>query len=431
MDHAHPPSHPPAGVPPLLPADADPAQQSLVQALRASFNVLRVLMVVLVVLYLLSGVFRVEPDQQGLIARFGALRMNPKAENSPVFQPGWHLALPDPFDRKYTVTGMPLTLISTHFMFPHEKAGSSTDLADIVPQASELVPGRDGAMLTGDRNLSHGRWEVQYQVVDAAQFVQNVGNTPAGFERLLERLLESAVVREVAGRTVEEVTRAAIEAVRLGVHRRLQESLDRLGTGVQVVRVRASTTEPGAVRPAFLDVTRALTEKLRERDRAEEQASEIINQVAGDRSTHQDLLALITEFGEAQLRDATQAELDAILARIDTALLAAEQRGAGQIAVALRAARAEANTINEQVQREYEHFQKYVELRRVQPEIALLGLWVQMREEILSTRDNEIFFVPHAQEIEVLINRDPQRQLELEEERGRQRRRGPLTPSGQ
>lgn len=428
----HPPhdSHLPtdAAAPPAL--AVDPAQESLVQALRASFNILRVLMIVMVVLYLFSGIFRVQEGQQGLVARFGELRLNETDEGeTPVFGPGWHPALPDPFDRKYVVTNKVLELKVTHFMFQHEQAASAKNLAEILPRLADLQPGVQGAMLTGDKNLSHGRWEIQYRIRDAARFVQNVSETPEGLEPLLQRLTETAVVCEVAGRTIEEVTREAIDSVRTGVRKRLQAALDRLETGVEVIEVVAYTIEPGAVREAFLDVTRAMNQKLSAKDKAEEIATEILNRAAGDRETYERLLAQINAYGEAQLRGATGAELDADLAEIDAALLAAEQGGAGQVAVRLRTARAAADGINERVQREYEQFQRYLELREVQPRIALLGLWNQMRREILGNRQNEIFLVPEANEIEILINRDPQRQIELEEERTLQRQRGGQ-PSG-
>ncbi len=423
--HSHGHSHPDHPEPPTGGPSADPAQESLVGALHASFNVLRVVMVVLVVLYLFSGIFRVEPDQQGLIARLGKLRMTQGEQGeTPVFGPGWHGALPDPFDAKYTLTGKVLELKTTHFMFEHDQAASSKNLAEIVFPLADLTPGQQGAMLTGDRNLSHGRWEIQYRIQDAAAFLTHVGEDPDSFQPLLTRLVESAVVREVAGRTVEDVTREKVDAVREGVHRRLQAALDRLETGVRVEQVVAYTIEPGAVRPAFLDVTRAQNEKKTLMDRAEEQATEIINAAAGSRQTHAELLTLITEYGNAQLQGTDDAQLAAMLSEIDVQLLAAEEQGAGQVAVTLSAARAEANDINDRVRREYEQFQRYQELRAAQPRLAVLGLWVQMRREILSNEMNEIFFVPDADEIEILVNRDPQRQIRLEEQRALDRQRG-------
>ncbi len=287
-------------------------------------------------------------------------------------------------------------------------------------------------MVTGDRNLSHGRWDIEYQIEDAALFVENIGQSPADFEPLLTRLIDTAVVREVAGRTIEEVTRTNIDAVRAGVRERLQDALGRLRTGVKIVSVNTETIEPGAVRRAFLDVTRALNERQTLRDRAEETATEILNRAAGDRVTLDRLLGLVQAYGQAQLENASQTELDELLARIDRELdQAKDSDEAGQISVTLREADANASRLTESIRREYEEFVKYLELRAAQPRIALLGLWVQMRQQILANPDNEIFFVPSdADEIEILINRDPMRAIERERQRVLQRRDEQIRGSG-
>lgn len=416
-----PHSHEAAGTPAPF---ADPAQESLVRALRGSFNVLRVVMIVLVVLYLASGVFRVEPGQQGLVARFGKLRttLNQEGAPSPIFDEGWHAALPDPFDKKYIVTGRVQELKVTTFMFQHDEAASAKDLSKIVMASQRLKPGVDGAMLTGDRNLSHGRWEVQYQIEDASLFVQNVGDRPAAAEPLLQRLTESAVVREVAGWTVEEVTRTKIDRVRQRVQERLQKALNELETGLKVIQVVAYTIEPGAVRPAFLDVVRAENERTQLQDEAREKATEILSRAAGNK--HQELLALIERYGDAQMRGAHQQELALLLADIDAALDEAKRDGAGNVAVKLSQADAQADQANESLRREFEAFRDYLKQRKSKPRITLLDLWVQMRHEILSNRLNEIFYVPSSGEIEIFVTSDKERRIELEEERALKRQRG-------
>lgn len=406
--------------------EVDTAQQSLASALRFSFNILRVLMVVLLVLYVVSGVFTVNPGEQGLVARLGRLRQSPTGDY--VFEPGtyWWM-LPDPFDQKITISGQVQTQTLTTFMFRHEKAATAANLADILGRRSQLEPGRDGAMFTGDKNLSHGRWTVQYRIDDGAAFVENVGEKPADFARMLERLTETAVVREVAGRTVEEVTREALDSVRGGVHRRLQEALNRLRTGVTVVQVVANTIEPATVRQAFLDVVKAQAERQTTENKARQKESETLNTAAGDQ--YEALLRAIRAYGAAQMRDAGEETYAALLAEIDARLEEAETKDAGQVAVKLREARAEANAINERLRREYEEFEKYLEARAAQPRITLLGLWAQMRAEILGNPDVEINYMPErADEIEILINRDQERLRKLEEERTLKRQKGQPNP---
>lgn len=419
MEHTHAHDLPVGGrTPPMTGADA--ARESLVRALRASFNILRVLMFVLVILYLLSGVFRVEPGQQGLVARLGQLRTcRTEKGESYVFAPGWYWALPDPFDKKYIITGQVQELPVTTFLFNHKDAATTKDLSKIIVESRDLTPGVDGAMLTGDRNLSHGRWEIQYQIENAAQFVQNVGGSPGDFLPLMQRLTETAVVREVASRTIEQVTRKALDAVRAGVQSRLQAALDELQTGVRVVQVVAYTIEPGAVRQAFLDVSNAEAERLSAQEKADEEATEILNRAAGDK--YAKLMELIGNFGAAQLRGADEDELSRWRGEIDATLDAAQRDGAGQVAVRLSEADSEAAKINGSLQREFEEFSKFREQRQAQPRITELKLWADMRRVILGNRQNEIFFVPDSKEIEIHVKSDPQRRLELEEERALKR----------
>lgn len=413
--HQHEP-HAEHGALPQGPA-ADPAQESLAGALRFSFNILRILMIVLVVLYVASGIFQVDSGQKGLVARLGKLRPAPGGEGSFVFEPGWYFnMLPEPFDQKFIIPGQVQNLISTRFMFNHEEAATAKDLAKILRPTMNLTPGTDGAMLTGDKNLSHGRWEVQYTISDAADFVQNVGRTPADLEPLLLRLTETAVVREVAGRTVEEVTRGGLDSVRRGVQSRLQKALDELKTGVQIDQIVAYTIEPGGVRDAFIDVSRAEQEKLAAERQAQERATEILNRAAGDECD--DLLAVIRRYSDAQLAGAEPTTLDELRAEIDQRLLAVRS---GQVAVLLNDARAAANQVHRRWVAEFEEFRKRLEEREASPRIALLGLWAQMRAEVLdaAARDLEggVSFMPKdARELEILIGPDARRRQELEAE---------------
>jgi len=395
----------------------DPAQDSLVGALRSSFNVLRVLMIVLVVLYVFSGVFRVEPGQYGVVARFGKLRETPRpdAKTGPyVFTEGWYPALPEPFDQQIKLSSKTIPLTTTAFLFANPEAATTDDLAKIIGTSRELQPGVDGAMLTGDKNLSHGRWTVQYHVEDAAKYVRNVGDSPEAGRELLQRLLETAVVREVASRTVEEVTRTALNSVRDNVQARLQKSLDHLETGLVIVQVSALTIEPGAVPDAFTDVSRAENDRETLQSEAKGKAAETLSHAAG--GMHAELLALIQAYGAAQMRGESDAQLQAKLAQIDAKLLEAELGQAGQVAVRLREARQQAGEVSEKLLGQYTAFTNYLEQRRARPAITLLNLWAQMREEVLGNRDNEIFFVPRTGEIEIHTNRDPQRALEREQE---------------
>lgn len=422
-DHGHHHHHHADDPPPQMPLiEQDPAQASLVAALRGGFNLLRVFMIVLVALYIWSGVFQVNENEQGLIARFGKLRTHEKeGQRTPVFGPGWYVALPRPFDQQIRVPGTMQQLTTTHFLFRHGPDEQGKRLEEILPVgAQNLTPGQDGAMLTGDRNLSHGRWTVRYRITDPADFVEHIPgdpDDPNGFSPLLERLFESAIVRDVAGRTVDAVIREEISSMQNSVQNRLQASLDRLQAGVSVIAVEADTIEPGGlVREAFIDVTNAENQSQAMRDRAREQAAEILNAVAGGLDTREAILSAIRAYGDAQAAHAPAAELDARRAAVERVLMDMKDRGVGDVAVLLREAEADAASISRSIEREYEEFVDYLALRKTRPRITLLERWTEMRRDILGNRRNEVFYVPGKDVIEILVNRDPRRQIAQQEQ---------------
>jgi regulator of protease activity HflC (stomatin/prohibitin superfamily) len=391
----------------------DPAQQSLVRALRSSFTVLRFIMIILVVLYLSSGVFQIQPGEQGVIARLGTLVEN-KDTGGYVFNKGWiWWALPDPFDEKIRISGNLQKLEIDTFMFhrnPNDIA-NHTDIATLRPTGDSLKPGVDGAMLTGDKNLSHGLWVVEYQIADAAQFVQNIGDRLGELEPLLRRLFESAIVQEVAHRRVEEVTRTKIDVIADQVRRRLQQELDTLHAGVDVVKVNPQTIVPAQVAPAFSEVVNAENERKQEEHAARQKATETLNQAAGPE--HRALLAKIRAYGIRELAGADHAELLKLRSQIDDLLEDAQ----GEAAAKLHEGRAHATDVREKIRTEYTNFKNLLTLYRKFPQATLVDLWRQMREEVLDNKNNELFWVPDSNIIEVIVNRDPQRALEAERER--------------
>jgi regulator of protease activity HflC (stomatin/prohibitin superfamily) len=423
-DHAETPAG--GGVPPI---GADPAQESLSQALKAGFNVLRLIIIVLLVAYFLSGWFQINPGEQGLIARFGKLRTNEdrasKYVGTPVFGEGWHWFLPDPFDEKIRISGRNYKPKIYTFCFPLEQADlrkelSDLNLSEIAPYVDKLKPGVHGAMLSGDRNLSHGLFAIEYRIDDAEDFVRNIGETPEMFEKLLRREAENAIVRTVAGLPVE------LGDFTLAIKRRLSAELARLETGVTVLNVEAKTVEPGKVRESFLAVTNAKSERKEKESQAEQEANKILSKAAGPRKRphpplgyigYEPLLAAIDAYGAAQATGADEARLQELRAEIDQQLDQAE----GDVAIRLRQAASHANEIRERVQQEYRLFTDYRDTYRKYPALTVMRLWVRMRDAILSSGENEVFFVPEAGEIEIITNRDVQRLIDQDIKRYQER----------
>jgi len=414
--HNHNPSAPGGELSSLPAAAPDLAQASLVGALRSSFAVLRLVMYVLVILYAVSGVFRIEPGEQGVKVWLGQLVINEEKDSEfngrPVFGPGWHWAWPDPFSERICISGRTQEEESDTFLFKRSDKDikERTDIATIR-RSTALKPGQDGALLTGDKNLSHGLWTAEYRISDAAKFVTQVGERVEDFAPMLRRLLDSSVLREVSYRKVEEVTRTKRDIVAEAVRSRLQRELDELDLGVTIVKVTANTIVPPQVAAAFDDVAKAENEKKAQEDAARQRATEVLNQTAGPQ--YVELLEQIRAYGAAQLADADAERLAELRRDIDDTLT----RCQGQVAVRLRDAQAKANTEREQLEAKYNEFVQRLEQYRAYPRQTLINLWTEMRREVLASKQNEIFWVPETDFVDVIVNRDPNRAMEAERER--------------
>jgi hypothetical protein len=93
----------------------------------------------------------------------------------------------------------------------------------------------------------------------------------------------------------------------------------------------------------------------------------------------------------------------------------------GEVASRLRRAQSRESAIRERIQQEYKVFVDYRDMYRKYPELTVTRLWVRMRDAILSSKENDIFFVPEAGEIEIITNRDPQKLIERDLQRYKQR----------
>jgi hypothetical protein len=85
----------------------DPAQQSLAEALRVSFGILKLAMLALLVAYAFSGTFSVGSNEVALRLRFGDYVGAPGER---VLERGTYLAAPFPFEQVVKVDTRPMRL---------------------------------------------------------------------------------------------------------------------------------------------------------------------------------------------------------------------------------------------------------------------------------------------------------------------------------
>jgi regulator of protease activity HflC (stomatin/prohibitin superfamily) len=218
----------------------DPANESLAEALRKSFWVLKLLMIVLVVLYFLSGWFSVKPNEVGFKLRNGrVVESRVDGESQPiVLSPGWHWSWPYPFERWQTVSSKEREL-PVEFMFPLSEAEKLSGKLE-YKYDNRLTPGRDDYLITGDVNIIHATVTLKYQITDPVQYITHVHPAPndRADERspeymrypeysLLTNITRNAVIETAAAQPALEIRGSRynefLRAAAASVNRRLDE----------------------------------------------------------------------------------------------------------------------------------------------------------------------------------------------------------------
>ncbi len=225
---------------------------------------LALLVVALLGVWLASGLFRVQPDQQGLVLRFGAYVRSAG--------PGLNYHLPWPIE---TVERPAVTRIN-RIEIGYRSRGRDEITGEMRPPRDVGV---ESLMLTGDENIIDINFTVFWHISNAADFLFGVRNP----EETVKSAAES-VMREVIGRTpIQPALTAARAQIETAVNKGTQAILDRYGAGVEVTQVQLQRVDPpAAVIDSFRDVQRANTDAERMRNEAEAYHNDIVPRARGD-----------------------------------------------------------------------------------------------------------------------------------------------------
>ena len=180
---------------------------------------LGVLVVVAVVAF--NSVYQVQPDERGVVLRFGTFNR--------VAEPGLHFAL------------WPIETMEK------PRVGA-------VRQINIGNEGSEGQMLTSDKNIINVPFSVFWRIKDAKSYLFNVADQ----ERTIRSVAQSAM-REVAGQTrAQAILTTGKNAVEAQVMEITQKLLDEYGAGVAITSVNLGDVQPPReVADAFAEVVRA------------------------------------------------------------------------------------------------------------------------------------------------------------------------------
>ncbi len=281
---------PPAAEPASSAAPPDALQssgmQALMRMLRILFQGLRVLIIIIFVYLLFSGMFRVDDQNEAMLFRFGALQtrvIDPERGESPILTSGkWYWAWPYPVDWVKEIPAQKSVTVSTGEVFLPRINPSLVDPKELPPAENFLRPGNDGYLISGDTNILHTRWEVNFRIVNSAKYYLNFyddeeAQTSAGSrsrhqeqrqrgtEAIIRNLLSNAALAEMATWRVEDLLATSrtlpngkVENIKDKVQERLLDFLEEVDLGVQVQSVNLIDLQPPlATMEAFRKVNEA------------------------------------------------------------------------------------------------------------------------------------------------------------------------------
>ena len=219
-----------------------------------------------------SGFFRVEPDELGVVLRFG--------QDVREVQPGLNYHLPYPVESVLTPKALRVNKIDI----------GMRQVEDGRRSATRDVP-EESLMLTGDENIVDVDFSVFWKVkpTGVGEYLFNIQNP----EGTVKAVAESAM-REVIGRSdIQPILTGARQTIEAAVQDLMQKTLDHYGSGILIQQVQLQKVDPPTqVIDAFRDVQAARIDQDRSVNEAQTYANRVIPEARGN-------VAKITQAAEA------------------------------------------------------------------------------------------------------------------------------------
>jgi membrane protease subunit HflK len=225
----------------------------------SSGRTLILLFLVFGLIWAATGFYRVNPQQQGVVLRFGEwVRTSP---------PGLHYHLPFPIESVLTPEVTSDNRIEIGFRDVSGNSSSRRDIAD------------ESQMITGDENIVDIDFVVFWRIADAGQYLFNLAEPDQTIKVTAE-----AVMREIIGRTaIQTALTEGRQDIQVQARQQLQDLLNEYGAGVRVRDVQLLAVDPPAdVIDAFNEVQRARQDRDRLKNEAEAFSNDIVPRARGE-----------------------------------------------------------------------------------------------------------------------------------------------------
>jgi len=219
-------------------------------------------LIILVIIWAASGLYRVLPDEQGVVLRFGQYKTTT--------QPGLNYHIPYPIETVLTPKVTKVNRMDVGFRSERDTGFSSTAVAD-VPEES--------LMLTGDENIVNIDFSVFWLIKDAGQFLFKIQDPPA----TVKAAAETAMREVIAKSKLQSILTEGRSKIEIETQEIAQGLLDEYESGIEITQVQTQKADPpDEVIDAFRDVQAARADMERAKNEAEAYANDVIPRARGD-----------------------------------------------------------------------------------------------------------------------------------------------------
>ena len=219
-------------------------------------------LIIIVVIWALSGLYRVLPDEQGVVLRFG------KFVNTT--QPGLNYHFPYPIETALTPKVTKVNRIDIGFRSERDSGFTSGGVAD-VPEES--------LMLTGDENIVNIDFSVFWVIKDAGNFLFKIQD-PQG---TVKAAAETAMREVIAKSAIQPILTEGRASIEIETQEIIQSILDEYNSGIEITQVQTQKADPpDQVIDAFRDVQAARADMERSKNEAQAYANDVIPRARGE-----------------------------------------------------------------------------------------------------------------------------------------------------
>ena len=218
---------------------------------------LKYIFILALLVWVLSGIYIIDPAEKGVVLRFGAFQEETGQG------PHWHLPYPIETLNRVNVEQIRTAQIGYRDAISNRRGGNVSS---------------ESLMLTKDENMIDAKFAVQYKINDVQAYLFNVANP----DMTLRHVVESAIRQVVGKNTMDYVLTEGRVSIADDIKEKSQELLDVYQTGLQITTVNMQDAQPPEqVQASFSDAVKAREDKQRLINEAQTYANDILPKSRG------------------------------------------------------------------------------------------------------------------------------------------------------